>query len=106
MKVAFVCVWVVKPYEPLRLKHQYVICGMKVAFGCVTWVVKPYELLCHATYECPTSHGIRIKCTYCGGNHSVNECWNLRRQCLINQIKDNMNPLWQEEQIGPRPNSN
>ena len=37
--------WVVKPYEPLRLKHKYVICRMKIALGCLICVVKPYEPL-------------------------------------------------------------
>ena len=60
----------------------------------------------HMANECPTPQGIRIKCTYCGGNHSVNECWNLKPQRPVNQIEDNRNRPWQEERTGPGPNSN
>ena len=60
----------------------------------------------HVANECPTPQGIRIRCTYCGGNHSVNECWNLRPQRHVNQVEDNRNRPWQEERSGPGPNSN
>ena len=33
----------------------------------------------HLSNECPTPKGLRVKCTFCGRNHSVNECWNLTR---------------------------
>ena len=59
----------------------------------------------HVANECPTPQGIRIKCTYCGGNHSMSECWNLTPQRPVNQIDDNRNRPWQEERTGPGPNS-
>ena len=60
----------------------------------------------HVANKCPTPQGIRIKCTYCGGNHCVSECWNLRPQRPVNQIEDNRNHPWQEERTCPCPNSN
>ena len=60
----------------------------------------------HVANECPTPQGLCIKCTYCGGSHSVTDCWNLRPQRHVYQIEDNKNRPWQEERSGPRPNSN
>jgi peptide methionine sulfoxide reductase MsrB len=59
----------------------------------------------HVANECPTPQGIRIKCTYCGGKHSVSKCWNLRPQKPVNQIEESRNRPWQEERTGPGPNS-
>ena len=41
----------------------------------------------HLSNECPTPKGIRIKCTFCGGNPSVNECWNLTKSHAINKLR-------------------
>lgn len=55
----------------------------------------------HTSIECPTLQGIQIRCTYCGGNHSVNECWKLRPQRPVNHIEDNKNRPWQEDKSRP-----
>jgi len=58
----------------------------------------------HLSNECPTPKGLRVKCTFCGGNHSVNECWNLPRSRAVNQIDANQSRPWQKERMGEMPN--
>ena len=42
--------------------------------------------------ECPTPKGFKTKCILCGGNHVVQECWNLKphKRLLIESIPINL----------------
>lgn len=40
------------------------------------------------------------------GNHSVDECWNLKPQRPVDQVDDYRNRPWQEERTGPGPSAN
>lgn len=35
----------------------------------------------------------------CGGNHLVNECWNLTKSRVVNQITINQSRPWQQERV-------
>ena len=59
----------------------------------------------HLSNECPTPKGLRSKCTFCGGNHLVNECWNLPRGRPVHQIDTTQSRPWQQERTGNGPNA-
>jgi hypothetical protein len=44
----------------------------------------------HLANECPTP-----KCIFCGGNHVVQECWNLKQPKAVNQGDSSQSRLWQ-----------
>ena len=60
----------------------------------------------HLANECPTRNGFRTKCILCGGNHTVQECRNLKQQKVVNQVDINQSRHWQQEQNGPGPSAN
>lgn len=35
---------------------------------------------------CATPEGFRTKCIFCGGNHAVQGCWNMKQQKVVNQL--------------------
>jgi hypothetical protein len=59
----------------------------------------------HLSNECPTPKGLRAKCIFCGGNHLVNDCWNLSKSRAVNHIDANQSRPWQQERMGDGPNA-
>ena len=58
----------------------------------------------HLSNECPTPKILRVKCTFCGGNHMVSQRWNLTRSRAVNQVDTNYSRPWQQECMDGGPN--
>ena len=59
----------------------------------------------HLANECPTPKGLRTKCIFCGGNHTVQEYWNLKQQKVVDHVDSGQFRPWQQERNRPRPNA-
>ena len=59
----------------------------------------------HTVNECPSPQNLEVRCSFCGGRHAVQQCWNLQPHMALQKPKG-ARTTWDVNQVGTNGNPN